>query len=81
MAAHLGARALRHEEIKRSLKAAGSSITDIADELGIAPSTVTIVCQGHRVSDRIQQKVAERLSTTAEELFPERYPRHKTPSL
>ncbi len=69
----LSDRAARHEEIKKSLKAAGSSMTQIADELGLSQSTVTIVCQGHRVSDRVQQKVAERLSTTAEELFPERY--------
>lgn len=63
----------RHERIKRGLKAVGSSIADIAAELGVAPSTVTIVCQGHRRSHRIQKEVARRLSTTPSELFPERY--------
>lgn len=70
---HARTNAERHERIKKALKAVGSSITDIAAELSVAPSTVTIVCQGHRTSDRIQQEVAKRLSTTARELFPERY--------
>lgn len=67
-------KAMRHENIKKNLRVAGSSISEIAAELGISPTTVTIVCQGHRVSDRVQQKIAEKLSTTAQALFPERYP-------
>ena len=63
----------RHNDIKRRLRECGSSITQIARDIGKDQSTVTIVSQGHRKSDPIQRAIAERLGTTAEALFPERY--------
>lgn len=63
----------RHDRIKGALRQAGSSINALAVEIGVAPSTITIVSQGHRTSDRIQTELAQKLGTTAEKLFPERY--------
>lgn len=63
----------RHDHIKRSLKAAGSSIRELSAEIGVAASTLTIVSQGYRTSHRVQNGIAQKLGMKAEELFPERY--------
>ncbi|PZX10950.1 Nlp family transcriptional regulator [Palleronia aestuarii] len=63
----------RHETIKRRLKQRGTSLAQVARDLEVLPSTVSIVSQGHRKSDRIQRAIALRLDTTAEALFPEKY--------
>ena len=63
-----------HNEIKRRLKVAGSSLTEVSRQLGVSPSTVTVVSQGYRRSGRIQAEIAQTLGTTAEALFPDRYP-------
>jgi Ner family transcriptional regulator len=63
----------RHERIKMRLRLAGSSLSQVARELGVQPTTVTSVCQGHRRSRRIEQLIASKLSTTPAELWPDRY--------
>ena len=63
----------RHADIRRRLRAVGCSTAQIARELGLDPSTVTVVSQGHRTSDRVQTAIAKKLGTTPEALFPERY--------
>ncbi len=63
----------RHEDLKRRLKAAGSSLADIARHLKRSPSTVTVVSQGYRVSHKVQTEIATVLGTTPDFLFPERY--------
>jgi Ner family transcriptional regulator len=63
----------RHKRIREALRDAGSSIAELSAEIGVAGATMTIVSQGHRTSHRIQTAIAEKLGTTPEALFPERY--------
>lgn len=63
----------RHERIKTRLKLAGSSLAEVARELGVTGSTVTSVSQGYRRSRRIERAIAEKLRDTPERLWPDRY--------
>ena len=63
----------RHECIKMQLRLAGSSLTKIARELGVQPSTVASVSRGKSRSRRIEGRIAVVLATAPEHLFPERY--------
>lgn len=63
----------RHEQIKMRLRLAGSSLAQVARELRVQPTTVTSVCQGYRRSRRIEDLIATKLSTTAAQLWPDRY--------
>lgn len=63
----------RHERIKMRLRLAGSSLAKIARELEVQPTTVTSVCLGQRRSRRIEDLIAEKLSTTAPKLWPDRF--------
>lgn len=63
----------RHDEIKRRLRAKRVTFLSIAQELGISREYVTMVCQGHRNSHRIQQAIADKLGVTPESLWPEKY--------
>lgn len=62
-----------HEDVKQRLRLAGSSLTEIAQRLGVLQSTVTVVSQGYRKSHRIQDAIAQKLGTTPQQLFPDRY--------
>lgn len=64
---------MRHAEIRDGLRAAGSSLSALARELGVAGPTVTIVSQGHRRSRRIERAIAERLGRDVRDVFPDRY--------
>ncbi|MBV5262047.1 transcriptional regulator [Synechococcus moorigangaii CMS01] len=64
---------LRHEDVKRRLRLAGSSLTEIARTEGVLQSTVTVVSQGYRKSHRIQKAIAEQLGIAPQQLFPDRY--------
>ena len=66
----------RHERIKLRLRQAGTSLADVARELGVRPTTVTSVSQGYRRSRRIEELIATKLSTTAALLWPDRYADH-----
>lgn len=63
----------QHEWVKMHLRLAGSSLAEIARELGVAPTTVTSVSQGARRSRRIEATIARRLSMQPAQLWPERY--------
>ena len=63
----------QHERIKMRLRLKGSSLAQIARELGLAPTTVTIVSQGFRRSRRIEAAIAARLGVAPARLWPERY--------
>ncbi|TXH04647.1 MAG: hypothetical protein E6R07_07290 [Nevskiaceae bacterium] len=56
------------------LRLAGSSLADVARELGVAGTTVTSVSQGYRRSRRIESAIATKLGVTPRSLWPERYP-------
>lgn len=64
---------MQHERIKMRLRLAGSSLSDVARELGVAATTVTSVSQGLRRSRRIEALIAEKLATTPSRLWPDRY--------
>jgi Ner family transcriptional regulator len=64
----------QHERIKMRLRLAGSSLADVARELGVAATTVTSVSQGYRRSRRIESTIAEKLRVSVEELWKDRYP-------
>jgi lambda repressor-like predicted transcriptional regulator len=64
----------RHEQVKMQLRLAGSSLADVARELGVTSTTVTSVSQGLKRSRRVEALIAEKLQTTPQHLWPERYP-------
>jgi Ner family transcriptional regulator len=55
------------------LRLAGSSLSQVARDLGVRPTTVTSVSQGFRRSRRIEGRIADVLSTAPAQLWPERY--------
>ena len=63
-----------HERIKMRLRLAGSSLADVARELGVAGTTVTSVSQGYRRSRRIEAAIAAKLGVQPRDLWPDRYP-------
>ena len=71
----------RHVEIRDGLRAAGTSLSAVARELGVTPATVTIVSQGHRRSHRVQVAIARHLGRDAHELFPDRYREDEMPTI
>ncbi|WP_353429377.1 helix-turn-helix domain-containing protein [Paracoccus denitrificans] len=50
----------------------------IARELGKTPASVSLVSQGLRRSQRIQRAIAEKLDTTPENIWPDRYEQEGT---
>lgn len=52
----------RHEHIKMQLRVRGSSLAAIAREVGVGKSTVTMVSQGRRRSERVEAAIATKLS-------------------
>ena len=62
----------QHEWIKMQLRLCGSSLADIARELGVAKTTVTAVSQGLRRSRRIEAAIVAKLGMPPERLWPER---------
>lgn len=64
----------KHEIIKGMLQLKGTSISEVARSLGVAPTTVTVVSKGGRRSKRIEAALAEAIGSTPEVVWPERYP-------
>ncbi len=62
-----------HEMLRARLRLAGSSFSAVAREMGISPASVSLVSQGRRRSKPVQQALAEKLGTTPEKIWPERY--------
>jgi len=63
----------RHERIKMQLRLAGTSLAQIARELGVQASTVASVSRGKSRSRRIEDRIAAALSVTPSRLWPDRY--------
>ena len=64
-----------HERVKAALAVKGATLAQVARELGVAASTVTIVSQGDRRSRRVETAIARAAGTEPASLWPERYPR------
>jgi len=69
----------RHAKIKAALGLKGISLSDIARELSITPSTVSIVSKGYRRSRRVEEAIASALGQPAETIWPERYREKEAP--
>jgi len=63
----------KHEIIKGMLQLKGTSISEVARDLGVAPTTVTVVSKGMRRSKRIETALAAAIGSTPEVVWPERY--------
>ena len=63
-----------HERLKMELRLRGKSIASVARELDVFRSSVTLVSQGLRRSEKIERALAEAIGLTPQELFPDRYP-------
>lgn len=63
----------QHLRIKGALALRGATLSSIARDLGVTPSTVSIVSRGYRRSRRIEYAIAEALNCTVNELWPQRY--------
>jgi Ner family transcriptional regulator len=64
----------QHERIKMQLRLRGSSLAEIARDLAVTRTTVTAVCQGRCRSQRIEAAIANKLSMTPQQIWPDRYP-------
>ncbi|MGB4487107.1 MAG: helix-turn-helix domain-containing protein [Pseudomonas veronii] len=61
-----------HERIKMRLRLVGSSLAQVARELGVQPSTVAAVSRGKTRSRRIEAAIGAKLGIPPERLWPER---------
>lgn len=62
-----------HEHLKMELRLRGTSMSEIAQSMGVGPGSVTAVSQGRRRWQRIEKALATALDTTPAKLFPDRY--------
>ncbi|TWH45929.1 helix-turn-helix domain-containing protein [Sporomusa sp. KB1] len=58
-------------EIKAMLVYNGVKITEIASCLGVSQAAVSRTIQGHTVSAKIRQAIAEKIGRQVEEVWPE----------
>ncbi len=65
---------VRHDEIRRKLRAKGIRLIDIALQTQRQPSLVTQTSQGYRRCPEIELVIARHLELPVGKLFPERYP-------
>lgn len=63
----------QHERIKSALALRGITLSAIARELEVRPTTITIVSKGYRRSHRIELAIAAALGCTPAQLWPARY--------
>jgi lambda repressor-like predicted transcriptional regulator len=62
----------RREEIKARLRSEGSNMSSIANDLGLAPSTVQSVVSGRSYSKTVAEAIAQKLSLKISDIWPER---------
>lgn len=62
-----------HQWIKIALKKRRTSLSSIARELGVQPSTVCMVSRGAGASKRIESAIAMAIGYSPEEIWPDRY--------
>lgn len=63
----------QHARIKSALALRGLTLSSLARELEVAPTTVSIVSRGFRRSRRIERAIAEAVGCSPAELWPLRY--------
>ena len=67
----------RREEIKARLRSKGTSMSGVAKELGLAPSTVQSVVSGRSFSKTVAEAIALILSLKTSDIWPERKVRER----
>jgi putative transcriptional regulator len=72
--------AMHPELIKAHLRIGGTTPTALADKLGVAPITVSLVIQGKGTSRRIAEAIANALGQPLADVFPKQYGAEKKPS-
>lgn len=63
----------QHTRIKGALELRGLSLSSIARDLDVAPTTVSIVSRGIRRSRRIEAAIARAIGCEPAVLWPQRY--------
>lgn len=63
----------QHSRIKAALSLRGRSLSDVARDLEVAPTTVSIVSRGFRRSRRIEAAIAGELGMRPAQIWPDRY--------
>ena len=63
----------QHQRIRAALALRGITLSAIARDLDVRPTTVTIVSKGYRRSQRIEQAIADALGCAPAQLWPQRY--------
>lgn len=63
----------QHTRIKGALELRGLSLSSIARDLDVAPTTVSIVSRGIRRSRRIEAAIAQAIGCEPAMLWPQRY--------
>jgi Ner family transcriptional regulator len=63
----------RHQRIRAALALRGFTLSAIARDLDVKPTTMTIVSKGYRRSKRIEKAIADALASTPAQIWPERY--------
>ncbi|WP_017325672.1 helix-turn-helix domain-containing protein [Synechococcus sp. PCC 7336] len=64
---------MHREDIKAALRKAGYTLSEIAREFDVTPTTVSKIVKGSCRSRRIEAAIAEKLQVPIEEVFPEKY--------
>lgn len=62
--------AMHPEQIKAGLRMSGWTQAALADQLGVAPSSLAQAISGHIKSERIQGEIARILGKTVQEIWP-----------
>jgi Ner family transcriptional regulator len=62
-----------HERLKAELRIRGTSLAEIARDLGVSDAALTLVGKGFHRSRRIEKALADAVGMQLETLFPDRY--------
>jgi lambda repressor-like predicted transcriptional regulator len=57
-------------DVKAAITKAGSSMTDIAEELGVSPQSVFHVVEGTTVSSKIRNAISQKIGIAVTEIWP-----------
>jgi Ner family transcriptional regulator len=69
----MGAIDKEHEYVKMALRLRGSSLSKVAQDLGVSAAAVTYVSKGVSSSNRIEKHIAQLLGVECSAIWPSRY--------
>lgn len=65
----------RHEFLKARLRISGTSLAQVARDLGISHTSVSSVSLGTSTSKAVEAYISEKLQQNPQDIWPERYKR------